>query len=78
MIGRWQLNAIYFGMLKINAYFSKLSTGENAFSFIDSTLWNKILKETKRTIYINTFKHNLKKFYLKKLVSQIFEKNCRY
>ena len=45
--------------------FRKTSTGENAFSFIDPTLWNKIPKETKRPIYINTFKHNLTKFYLK-------------
>ena len=52
---------------KLQQPFHKTSTSENAFSFIDPTLWNKIPKETKRTIYINTFKHNLKKFYLKKI-----------
>ena len=40
------------------------STGQNVLSFVVTELWNKILEEIKRT-KLNTFKHNLKKYYLK-------------
>ena len=43
------------------------STGHNALSFIGAGLWNKITEEIKRTTNLNTFKHNLKKHYLKQL-----------
>ena len=43
------------------------STGQNVLSFIGTGLWKKITEEIKRTTNLNTFKHNLKKHYLKEL-----------
>ena len=45
--------------------FRKIDTDQNALSFISPALWNKIPEEIKRTINLNTSKHNLKKHYLK-------------
>ena len=39
-----------------------------------SLVWKKILEEIKRKTNLNTFKHNLKKHYLKELVNQVFKK----
>ena len=51
---------------KLQETFRKTSTGQKAFSFIGSALWNKLLEEIKRTTTLNASKHNLKKHYLKK------------
>ena len=67
---------------KLKQPFCKTSIGQNVLSFIDPALWHKIPDEIKRTTNLNTFKHNLKKHYLKetgkssflKLVSAIFYK----
>ena len=48
--------------------FRKTNTGQNALSFIGPTLWNKVPEEVKRTINLNAFKDNLKKYCLKDLV----------
>ena len=52
--------------------FRKTNTGQNALSFIGPTLWNKVPEEVKRTINLNAFKDNLKKYYLKDLVKANF------
>ena len=52
---------------KLQQLFRKTSTGQNALSFIGPGLWNKIPEEIKKTTNLNTFKHNLKKYYLKEL-----------
>ena len=43
------------------------NTGQNALSFISLALWNKVPEKIKITMNLNTFKHNLKKHYLKEL-----------
>ena len=47
--------------------FRKTNTGQNALPFIGPALWNKVAEKIKRTTTQNTFKHNLKKHYLKEL-----------
>ena len=55
--------------------FLKTNTGQNALSFIGPALWNKVPEEIKRTSNLNTFKHHLKKQYLKELgKSNFYEK----
>ena len=63
---------------KLQQPFCKSNTGQNALSFIGSALRKNVPEEIKRTTNLNAFKHNLKKHYLKDLVSQIFKKNYRY
>ena len=50
---------------KLKQPFCKTSISQNVLSFIDPALWHKIPDEIKRTTNLNTFKHNLKKHYLK-------------
>ena len=52
---------------KLQQPFRKTNTGQNALSFIDRALWNRAPEEIKITTSLNTFKHNLKKHYLKEL-----------
>ena len=52
---------------KLQQPFRKTSTGQNALFFIGPELQNKIPEEIKRTTKLDTFKHNLKKHYLKEL-----------
>ena len=52
--------------------FRKTSTCQNALPFIGSTLWNKISEEINRTTYLNIFKHNIKKYYLKEIGKSYF------
>ena len=52
---------------KLQQPFRKTSTGQNALSFISLALWNKFPEKIKRTMNLNTFKHNLKKHDLKEL-----------
>ena len=52
--------------------FCKTNTGQNALSSIGPTLWNKVPEEVKRTINLNAFKVNLKKYYVKDLVKANF------
>ena len=52
---------------KLQQPFHKTNTGQNALSFIGLALWNKVPEKIKRTTNLNTFKHNLKKHYLKEL-----------
>ena len=52
---------------KLQQPFPKTNTDKNALSFIGPALWNKVPEKIKRTTSLNTFKHNLKKHYLKEL-----------
>ena len=52
---------------KLQQPFRKTNTGQYTLSFIGLALWNKVPKKVKRTTNLNTFKHNLKKHYLKEL-----------
>ena len=52
---------------KLQQFFRKTNTGQNALSIIGPALWNKVPGKNKRTTNLNTFKHNLKKIYLKEL-----------
>ena len=52
---------------KLHQPFRKSNTGQNALSFVVPALWNKVPPKIKRTTNLNTFKHNLKKHYLKEL-----------
>ena len=51
--------------LKRQQTFRKTNTGQNALSFIDPALWNKVPEKIKTNL--NAFKHNLKKHCLKEL-----------
>ena len=43
------------------------NTGQNVPTFIDPSIWNKLLEVLKKSNNINTFKHNLKRCYLTRL-----------
>ena len=53
--------------LKLICPFRKTNMGQNALSFIGRSVWNKTPEVLKKTNSINTFKHNLKKYYLTQL-----------
>ena len=53
--------------LKLICPFRKTNMGQNALSFIGPAIWNKTPEVLKKTNRINTFKHDLKKFYLTQL-----------
>ena len=55
---------------KLKCPFRKTNTGQLALSYIGPTSWNKALDTLKRTKNLNTFKPNLKKYFLNEL------KNC--
>ena len=50
--------------LKLICPFRKINMGQNALSFIGPSIWNKTPEVLKKTNSINTFKHDLKKYYL--------------
>ena len=47
--------------------FRKTSTGQNSLSYIGPAIWNRIPEILKRTKNLNTFKHNMKYYYLNDL-----------
>ena len=55
---------------KFKRPFPKTNAGQLALSYIGPTFWNKNPDTLKRTENVNTFKHNLKKYFLNEL------KNC--
>ena len=55
---------------KLKCPFRKTNTGQLALSYIGPTFWNKTPGTLERTKNLNTFKHNLKKYFLNEL------KNC--
>ena len=55
---------------KLKWPFWKTNTGQLALSYIGPTFWNKTPDKFKHTKNLNTFKHNLKKYFLNEL------KNC--
>ena len=55
--------------LKLKHAFRKTTAGQNSLSFLGPSKWNKFPESTKKCNNINTFKHNLKKFYLAQLAN---------
>ena len=55
---------------KLKCPFRKTNTSQLALSYIGPTFWNKTQVILKCTKNLNTFKHNLKKYFLNEL------KNC--
>ena len=53
--------------LKLICPFRKSNMGQNVLSFIGPSIWNKTPEVLKKTNSINTFKHDLKKYYLSRL-----------
>ena len=53
--------------LKLICPFRKSNMGQNTLSFIGPSIWNKTPEVIKKTNSVNTFKHNLKKYYLSRL-----------
>ena len=53
--------------LKLICPFRKSNMGQNALSFIGPSIWNKTPEVLKKNNSINTFKHDLKKYYLSRL-----------
>ena len=53
--------------LKLICPFQKTNMGQNALSFIGPSIWSKTPEVLKKTNSINTFKPNLKKYYLTQL-----------
>ena len=53
--------------LKLKCPFRKTNAGQIVLSYIGPTIWNKTPDLLKRTNNLNTFKHNLKEYYLKEL-----------
>ena len=53
--------------LKLKCLFRKTNAGQVTLSYIGPTIWSKTCDMLKRTNNLNTFKHNLKDHYLKKL-----------
>ena len=50
---------------KLKCPFCKTNTSQLALSYIGPIFWNKTPDTLKGTINLNTFKHNLKKIFLK-------------
>ena len=58
---------------KLKCPFCKTNTGQLALSYIGPTFWNKTPDTLKRTKNLNTFKHNLKKYFLNELVTTLLK-----
>ena len=54
---------------KLKCPFRKTNTDQLALSYIDPTFWNKTPDTLKHTKNLNTFKHNLKKYFLNELMN---------
>ena len=52
---------------KLKCPFRKTNTGKLALSYIGPTFWKKTPETLKRTKNLNTFKHNMKKYFLNEL-----------
>ena len=50
--------------LKLKQPFRKTNLGQGGLSFIGPSAWNKLPNNIKDTKSVNTFKHNIKTFYL--------------
>ena len=53
--------------LKLNHPFQKISNRQNLLTFIGPAIWNRIPEILKKIKNLNTFKHNMKHFYLNDL-----------
>ena len=58
---------------KLKCLFRKANNNQFALSYIGPTLWNKKPETLKRTNNLNTFKHNLKKYFLDELEITLVE-----
>ena len=63
---------------KLQQPFRKTKTGQNALSFIGPALWNKVPEKIKRATNLTTFKHDLKKHYLKELGKVNFKERLSF
>ena len=52
---------------KLELPFHKLKLGMQSLSYVGPGTWNKLPKNLKTATSINCFKHNIKKYFLKKL-----------
>ena len=52
--------------LRLKQPFRKTSQGQNCLSYVGPSVWNKMPQEVKNSENINTFKHNIKKYFLQK------------
>ena len=53
--------------LKLKQSFRNTNTSQKALSFIGPSFWNKIPETLKKTDNLNTFKHNLKKYFFNRM-----------
>ena len=53
--------------LKLKRPFRNTTTGQKAISFIGTSFWNQIPETLKKTGKLNTFKHNLKKYFFNQM-----------
>ena len=63
---------------KLQQPFRKTNAGQNALSFIGLALWNQVPEKIKRTMNLNTLKHNLRKHYLKELGKVNFKETLSF
>ena len=55
---------------KLTQPFRKTMQGQGSISYIGPSVWNKLPENIKRSDSMNSFKHNVKKHYLKELTKQ--------
>ena len=67
-----------FAKLKIP--FRKTNMGEKAISFVGPSLWNSLPELIKKTDNLNTFKHNVKNYYLNWINNELMKwvSHCYY
>ena len=53
--------------LKLNHRFRKTSAGQNGLFYTGHAIWNRISEILKKTENLNTFKHNMKNYFLNDL-----------
>ena len=52
--------------LRLKQPFRKTNQGQNCLSYVGPSIWNKLPQKVKQTENLNTFKHNVKQFFLQK------------
>ena len=52
---------------RLKVPFRKTTMGQKSLSYIGPSVWNKLPSSLKRSISLNTFKHDVKKSYLQEL-----------
>ena len=52
---------------RLKVPFRKSTMGQKSLSYIGPSIWNKLPSSMKKTLCLNTFKHDVKKHYLQEL-----------